>query len=589
MSLESGTRLGPYEILSLLGAGGMGEVYRARDSRLGRDVAAKVFPPDATRSPERLARFETEARSASALNHPNIVTIYDVGEHEGIAYMAMEVLEGRSLQHMLRDPVRMSLAAIADLAAQVAEALDHAQTFTIVHRDVKPANVMVSSSGRAKLTDFGVAYVPSSSMTQAGQALGSPKYMSPEQVLGLPIDPRSDIFSLGVVLFEMLTRRTPFEREGDSNIFALMHRIAAEAHPLASSIDRNVPLAFDDVLRHALAKKPEERYQRAAEMARALRKLAEVAPETVPQEADPEKTVELPAVTLRANPEFEQTRTQLIADLDTFSQNFEKEELMRLRAEEAERRRKERELQVWAEAERRRREEFERQKDTTSSLGQTVIRRAAALELLRKKAAERAGTVERVDKSALIVRIDEQLRAAFQFLSEFAVQMNEAHPVSEGPYEVMYLGEVPRAVLTDGFADYRSRDIEGKSRYDFVTFKYRVSSTKPMTFSLLGKDIAEFRETMDRLQIKYRIATEANEFKQVARASFTLTGPFPCSVAIRGDYDRPGFTIELENVRRLGTRRARFEMEQFTDEVFDEIGTYVLGLNDSFDSRMLRR
>ena len=194
--------LGRYRLLAEIGRGVMGTVYRATDPLIERDVAIKTLHPTLSEEvmPEVRERFLREAKSAGRLNHPNIVTIYDVGEQDGIAYIAMELLEGRSLQKMLRDPGPLPFHLIAELAAQVADGLDHAQHFTIVHRDVKPANVVVSPAGRAKLTDFGVAYVPSSAMTQTGTAIGSPKYMSPEQVLALPVDPRSDIFSLGVVL-----------------------------------------------------------------------------------------------------------------------------------------------------------------------------------------------------------------------------------------------------------------------------------------------------------------------------------------------------------------------------------------------------
>ena len=219
---------GRYRVMGELGRGAIGTVHRALDPLIEREVAVKALNPNL---PEDIAgevrvRFLREAKSAGRLNHANIVAIYDVGEQDGIAYIAMELLEGRTLQDMLRDPERMPVQTSADIAAQVADGLDHAHHYAIVHRDVKPANIMVSPAGRAKLTDFGVAYIPSSSVTHAGQALGSPKYMSPEQVLGLPIDPRSDIFSLGVVFYEMLTRRTPFEQPGDTNIYPLLHRIA---------------------------------------------------------------------------------------------------------------------------------------------------------------------------------------------------------------------------------------------------------------------------------------------------------------------------------------------------------------------------
>ena len=238
---------------------------------IDREVAIKTLLPDlpADIMGEMRERFLREARSAGRLNHPNIVTIHDVGEHEGVAYIAMELLEGRSLQQMLRGE-RLPFDTSAELCAQVGDALTHAQHFSIVHRDVKPANIMVDRWGRAKLTDFGVAHVPASSMTATGATLGSPKYMSPEQVLGLAADPRSDIFSLGLVLYEMLSGRHPFTREEDT-AFSLMHRIASQPHAPLRDADPAIPAGFELIVGRALAKKPEDRYQRAAELASDLR------------------------------------------------------------------------------------------------------------------------------------------------------------------------------------------------------------------------------------------------------------------------------------------------------------------------------
>ncbi|MGH9811201.1 MAG: serine/threonine-protein kinase, partial [Terriglobia bacterium] len=196
-------QFGRYVILAELGRGAMGAVHRAVDPLIERDVAIKTLLPNLP--PEIMTevreRFLREARSAGRLNHPNIVTIYDVGEQDGVAYIAMELLEGKSLQQVLREGPRLPADRIADLVAQVADGLELAQRSKITHRDIKPANIMVSGEWRAKLTDFGVAHVASSSMTQTGSALGSPKYMSPEQVTGMPVNPSSDIFSLGVVLY----------------------------------------------------------------------------------------------------------------------------------------------------------------------------------------------------------------------------------------------------------------------------------------------------------------------------------------------------------------------------------------------------
>src|SRR3989304_5100773 len=189
------TTLGRYRILGELGRGAMGTVYPAHDPLIEREVAVKTLHPDLPQEviAEVRERFLREAKSAGRLNHPNIVTIFDVGEHNGVAYMAMELLEGRSLQQILSESARLPFQTIADLVAQVADALDRAQQPGLVHRDVKPANIVVSASGHAKLTHFRVAYVPASTMTQTGTMIGSPRYMSPQQVLGLPLHPRSDL------------------------------------------------------------------------------------------------------------------------------------------------------------------------------------------------------------------------------------------------------------------------------------------------------------------------------------------------------------------------------------------------------------
>jgi serine/threonine protein kinase len=369
---------GRYRVLGELGRGAIGTVYRALDPLIEREVAVKALNPNL---PEDIAgevrvRFLREAKSAGRLNHANIVQIYDVGEQDGVAYIAMELLEGRTLQDMLRDPEKMPVQKCADYTAQVADGLDHAHYFAIVHRDVKPANIVVSPAGRAKLTDFGVAYIPSSSVTHAGQALGSPKYMSPEQVLGLPIDPRSDVFSLGVVFYEMLTRRTPFEQPGDTNIYPLLHRIAGEPHQPASEVERSVPKVFDVILNRALAKKPGDRYQRVSEMAKDLRKVLETlaagvvaSEETIPAgrapwRPDPTVLSRTTTITLPPRPPgAERSHEQLLADLDSFAKTYEQTEKERVQAEDAARRAKAAELDRWAAEQARQRDEFDRQRE----------------------------------------------------------------------------------------------------------------------------------------------------------------------------------------------------------------------------------
>ena len=263
-------KLGRYEILSELGQGAMGVVYKAVDPLIDRIVAIKTIKFDASdeESVNFEERFYREAKSAGRLNHPNIVTIYDVGKSDDAAYIAMEYLEGEQLKDILDVHTPMSIERIADIAAQIAEGLAYAHKNGIVHRDIKPANVMLLQGDRIKITDFGIAHMSTSSGTLAGTVLGSPRYMAPEQVVGKPVDGRSDLFALGVLLYEMLTGESPFE--GD-NINTTMYRIVNESPVPPKTIAPRIPEAFDYIVAKALAKHPDARYQNAADMAHDLR------------------------------------------------------------------------------------------------------------------------------------------------------------------------------------------------------------------------------------------------------------------------------------------------------------------------------
>jgi serine/threonine protein kinase len=581
-------QFGRYVIVSELGRGAMGAVHRAVDPLIERDVAIKTLLPNLP--PEIMGevreRFLREARSAGRLNHPNIVTIYDVGEQDGIAYIAMELLEGKSLQQILRETPRLPLATIAELSAQVADGLDLALRFKITHRDIKPANIMVSDDWRAKITDFGVAHVASSSMTQTGSALGSPKYMSPEAVTGQVVDPRSDIFSLGVMLYEMLVRNTPFERTGDNNVFAVMHRIAGEPHASVTQIDPTIPSAFNAIIDRALAKSPDKRYQRAGDMANDLRNVKTLA---VAPDSDYAKTLVVSRPP--ANPAADPATATLIDDLDVFAKGFEEYQQEALRAEAAERERKEQEIQRWAAAEEKRRQEFEREREVksgTTQLGST--KKSAAFELLKQKAAGKTAAVsaEQTRKIEAVARLDERLRAAFRYLSEFATMLNEAKPVSDGRQGVMFFGDRPGMILDEGFSDMRTRDLHGKSCADYVTFKYRVHFPKPEKLEVVGQEAGRVQERLKALGIKHEYSASKNDAGQVVRATFVMTGPFPCQAVLRADYDEPGISIELVNVRHHGPAKLRLQPEEFNDEVLDEFGTWVLGADEAFE-RFLKR
>jgi dipeptidyl aminopeptidase/acylaminoacyl peptidase/predicted Ser/Thr protein kinase len=290
VSLTPGTRLGPYEIVAPIGAGGMGEVYRARDAKLGREVAIKVLPSATASDPDRRQRFELEARAASALNHPNILTIYDIGEADGTVYIAMELIEGKTLRELVAAGEPLATKRLLDLAAQIAEGLAKAHSAGIVHRDLKPENVMVSKDGYAKILDFGLAKLTETSSaegsvlptavaapTQPGTVMGTAGYMSPEQASGQPVDYRSDQFSLGTIVYEMATGRRAFQRKtGAETLVAI---IREEPEPIAH-LAPAAPAPVRWIVDRLLSKDPDERYASTRDLAREIESVRDHLSET---------------------------------------------------------------------------------------------------------------------------------------------------------------------------------------------------------------------------------------------------------------------------------------------------------------------
>jgi serine/threonine-protein kinase len=318
-------KFGRFKVIDELGRGAMGVVYRAEDSALGRTVAIKTIALTGSAAERDMheARFLQEARAAGSIGHPSIITIYDVGREGDTAFIAMELLEGRDLRDMIRDVSLMPSRSV-EIAAAVAEGLAYAHQHGVVHRDIKPGNIMVLPDGRVKIMDFGIARLHEPTVkTQTGVLLGSPQYMSPEQIVGQHFDHRADIFSLGLVLYEMLTGSKPFQGE---DIPELMFKVANMPATPPSHIAPDLPPVIDYIVARALKKKPDERYASAAEMAKDLREaMKEVAasegasleraeaktvpnaPTEVASESNPSSFTRDEPLELRASPRFDST------------------------------------------------------------------------------------------------------------------------------------------------------------------------------------------------------------------------------------------------------------------------------------------
>ena len=288
MALNPGTKLGPYEIQSSIGAGGMGEVYRAHDTRLKRDVAVKVLPQALSLDADRLRRFEQEALATAALNHPNILAVFDIGTEAGSPYVVSELLEGETLRERLRSgalPVRKAL----DYSLQIAHGLAAAHEKGIIHRDLKPENLFLTKDGRVKILDFGLAKLtqiePNAQAslrtvtqgTEAGVVMGTAGYMSPEQVRGTAVDARSDIFSFGAILYELLSGKRAFHGETPADT---MTAILKDDPPDLTETNRNISPALERIVHHCLEKNPESRFHSASDIAFDLEHLSGISGST---------------------------------------------------------------------------------------------------------------------------------------------------------------------------------------------------------------------------------------------------------------------------------------------------------------------
>src|SRR5208283_1633907 len=284
MNLTSGVRVGPYEIVAPLGSGGMGEVFRARDTRLKREVAIKVLAAAVSSDPERLRRFEQEALATAALNHPNILAVFDIGTNDDAPYVVSELLEGETLRERLRSgpvPLRKAL----DYALQIAHGLAAAHEKGIIHRDLKPENIFITKDGRVKILDFGLAKLTQAEAggqtlthaTEIGAVLGTAGYMSPEQVRGVTLDARSDIFAFGAILYEMISGKRAFHRDTAADT---MSAILKEDPAELNETNRNVSPALERIVQHCLEKNPEARFHSASDIAFDLEHLSGISSST---------------------------------------------------------------------------------------------------------------------------------------------------------------------------------------------------------------------------------------------------------------------------------------------------------------------
>src|SRR5437867_2855556 len=321
-------KLGKYSIVLKLGEGAMGAVYKAYDEVLDRHVAIKTMAEDIKWDPELKLRFYREARSAASLHHPNIVTIHDLGEEGKITYIVMELLEGKELKKIIQEKPPLTVEKKLSIIVQVADGLNHAHSHEIIHRDIKPGNIQVTPTGTVKILDFGIARIPSSDLTRSGVRLGTPIYMSPEQIRGGDYDERSDLFSAGIVVYELLTYVHPFR---DKNIAKTLDNILFQTHLPFAELFPDAPPGLWTILANCLAKEPNKRFGSMAEFSRASRNLLEELTESA-QQMTREVQAMLPRLRIAAERSGASYRlTQLRKEVEELLRRDEKPDFLTLK------------------------------------------------------------------------------------------------------------------------------------------------------------------------------------------------------------------------------------------------------------------
>ncbi len=529
--------LGRYVLQEEVGRGSMGTVLKASDPMIERTVAIKMINAlqiqDGSIEPRR--RFLREAKAAGRLSHPCIVTIYDVGEFEDIAYIVMELLEGRSLKDVLDHGEPISLATAVQIILQTADALGFAHKQGVVHRDIKPGNLMLTKQGLVKITDFGIARIDQMSRTRTGVVIGSPRYMSPEQVSGKKADGRSDVFSLGIVLYELLTGVAPFDAPRPDDFLTLMQNIVSKEPEPASRLNPEVPTALDAVIDRALRKNPAERYATAEKLGEDLRKVL----------LDDLKSNESKSdiASLAATDDL------VMPDFDLFAATEPVPAATQAAA-----------------------------KPSTKSAKEAG---AGLLERLKNQAEalETEGSSDEFSAQTLMLALDieRKMRGGFAFCEELVRYLGIVKPEIAHDYALEGVGAFARPKLADAFVDSKLRRADGRPWMDMITLT--VVCVSPTTLRC-ERTAAEAQQLIDRLTAA-NLRYTADDARSGANV-FEVAGEITIYARIMADRERGRLAFLCKNVAQFGAQNIVLDGRTVRENVFEEFANYLLGQESRF-------
>jgi serine/threonine protein kinase len=594
--------LGKYQIERVLGKGAMGVVFGAFDPTVTRKVAIKTIRKDLlsknAEDHEILERFNREARAAARLNHPNVVTIYELGEDSDLAYIAMEFIVGESLQDMVARQGRVQIEEAIGIANQLLDALDYAHQHDVVHRDIKPANIMIDSRGRLKVTDFGIARLDASDLTQLGTIMGSPSYMAPEQIKGLVVDGRADLFSAAVVLFEILTGQRPFT----GAIATVMDKVVNAPHPQPTTLNSALPDTFNGLFDRALAKQPSNRFKTGKEFRDALRVAALAIPSRssgrdidtlVENFATPLGTPDDPPIfSMQFSSEelgLSAVKAKLSQEIEEFSQAFDPAVLQKLDQSVARENVhwgiKFPELTTWVDG-------VHAPAEATQKIATTVQvtdseQEGGLLQRLKREAsAKQALDGQRVSLHLRQKRIiSESLQNSYHYLRELCESLNILRPARPCTYSILNVLRVENPPWQAGSADFReSSDPTGGQLFDQVTVRFRLGQGEEICIERENPSHVIVRNALFDNNIPFKEEEVRNERHRTILTRFTITCDVKVEVRLEADYDRGDIRFVQKNVQRFGLSEFRLMPEMLTREALEELASLLLGQENRFEA-----
>jgi Protein kinase domain len=537
--------LGRYVLQEEVGRGSMGTVFKASDPIIERTVAIKTINAlqiqDGSAEPRR--RFLREAKAAGRLSHPCIVTIYDVGEFDDTAYIVMELLEGRALKDILDCGERISLATAVQIVLQTADALGFAHRQGVVHRDIKPGNLMLTKQGLVKITDFGIARIDQMSRTRTGVVIGSPRYMSPEGVSGKKVDGRSDVFSLGIVLYELLTGVAPFDAARPEDFLTLMQNIVSKEPKPASRLNAEVPAALDAVIDRALRKNPAERYATADKMAEDLRAVLQAELKSNESKSD--------IAALAA------TEDLMMADFDLFAATGASNGPRSATVP-----------------------------DGQASLKPAVqARKGGGGSLLARlkneaEALESEGSADAFGAQTLMLAFDieRKMRAGFSFCEELVRYLGIVKPEIAHDYVLKGVGTFARPKLADAFVDSKLRRADGRPWMDMITLTVVCVSPTTLRCERAPADTQKLVDQLTAANLRYT----TDEGKSGGVSTLEVAGEITIYARVMADRERGRLAFLCKNVARFGVQNIVLDGRAVRESVFEEFANHLLGQPSQF-------